>query len=238
MDNHFHLLVETPAANLSETGQWLNVSYSVWFNRWHQRSGHLFQGRFGAVLVGDDADWLEVARYVHLNPVRVARLGLSKSDQQRQKTAAAQDPGARLVADRLRVLRSYCWSSYRAYVGLAVPPDWLTREVLLGASGGRTAGEQRWTFAAYHETPLREGGTAGTVVGPGSCGGGGRSFETITGTGRGAVSGAAAGPAEASRTGAVIGRGGLHGGGAGDPAGSPTDRPRQGLAAADRRGER
>ena len=70
MDNHFHLLVETPEANLSQTGQWLNVSYSVWFNRRHQRSGHLFQGRFGAVLVGDDADWLEVGRYVHLNPVR------------------------------------------------------------------------------------------------------------------------------------------------------------------------
>jgi len=107
--------------------------------------------------VGDDADWLELARYVHLNPVRVARLGLSRSDQQRQKTAAAQDPGARLVADRLRVLRSYCWSSYRAYVGLAVPPDWLTREALLGASGGRTAGGQHRAFAAYHETPLREG---------------------------------------------------------------------------------
>jgi len=57
------------------------------------------------LLVGGEADWLEVARYVHLNPVRVARLGLSKSDQQRQKTAAARDPGARLVANRLRVLR-------------------------------------------------------------------------------------------------------------------------------------
>jgi putative transposase len=158
MDNHFHLLVETPEANLSQAGQWLNVSYSVWFNRRHQRSGHLFQGRFGSVLVGDDGDWLEVARYVHLNPVRVARLGLSKSDQQQQKTAAAREPGARLVGDRLRVLRSYRWSSYRAYVGLAVPPDWLTREALLGASGGRTAWEQRRALQEYHEAPLREGG--------------------------------------------------------------------------------
>ena len=61
---HFHLLMETPEANLSQTGQWLNVSYSVGFNRRHQRSGHLFQGRFGAVLVGGLGDWLEVARYV------------------------------------------------------------------------------------------------------------------------------------------------------------------------------
>jgi REP element-mobilizing transposase RayT len=55
MDNHFHLLLETREANLSRTGQWLNVAYSVWFNRRHQRSGHLFQGRFGAVLVGGDS---------------------------------------------------------------------------------------------------------------------------------------------------------------------------------------
>src|SRR5262245_7521982 len=46
MDNHFHLLVETPEANLSRAMQWLNVSYSVWFNRRRDRSGHLFQGRF------------------------------------------------------------------------------------------------------------------------------------------------------------------------------------------------
>jgi putative transposase len=157
MDNHFHLLMETPEPNLSQTGQWLNVSYSVWFNRRHQRNGHLFQGRFGAVLVGGLGDWLEVARYVHLNPVRVARLGLSKQERQRQKTAAARDPGAKLVAERLRVLRDYRWSSYRAYAGLEVSPDWLTQEALLEASGGRNAGERRKAFLQYHEAPLREG---------------------------------------------------------------------------------
>jgi REP element-mobilizing transposase RayT len=46
MDNHFHLMLETPEPNLSRSMQWLNVSYSVWFNRRHQRAGHLFQGRF------------------------------------------------------------------------------------------------------------------------------------------------------------------------------------------------
>ena len=50
MDNHFHLLVETPEANLSRAMRWLGVSYSVWFNRWHRRVGHLFQGRFKAAL--------------------------------------------------------------------------------------------------------------------------------------------------------------------------------------------
>src|SRR5437667_6778181 len=78
MDNHFHLLLETPEANLSRTMQWLGVSYSVWFNLRHKRAGHLFQGRFKAVVVEDDAGWQEVARYVHLNPVRIAAVGLDK----------------------------------------------------------------------------------------------------------------------------------------------------------------
>lgn len=287
MDNHFHLLLETPEANLSQTGQWLNVSYSVWFNRRHQRSGHLFQGRFGAVLVGGDSEWLEVARYVHLNPVRVARLGLSKQDQQLQKTAGARDPGARLVGERLRVLRDYRWSSYGAYVGLRACPAWLTRQPLLGASGGRTAGEQRKAFEAYHEAPLREG-EAGTGLGSSGCRGrawkrafrgrgasrlevaigrgssqpgfarwgslgkrrgGGRSGSRGAvggvpgsvwrlGSGRGAVFGPAAGSAQARGIGGVVGRGEVHGGGAGDPAGSTPDSQRQGMAAADRRGQR
>ena len=157
MENHFHLLIETPEGNLSRTAQWLNVSYSVWFNRRHQRSGHLFQGRFGAVLVAAGADWLEVARYVHLNPVRVARLGLSKEARQRQKTAAARDPGAKLVAERLRVLRTCRWSSYLSYAGLAASPTWLSQAALWEAGGGRSAAEQRKAFVEYHEAPLREG---------------------------------------------------------------------------------
>jgi REP element-mobilizing transposase RayT len=44
MDNHFHLMLETPEANLSRAMQWLGVSYSIWFNRRHDRAGHLFQG--------------------------------------------------------------------------------------------------------------------------------------------------------------------------------------------------
>ncbi len=95
MGNHYHLLLETPEANLGRACQWLNVSYSVWFNRRHRRSGHLFQGRFKSVLV-DEGSWLEVARYVHLNPVRVAGLALGKHGRARQATAALlpSRPGA------------------------------------------------------------------------------------------------------------------------------------------------
>ena len=83
IDNHYHLMVETAEANLSRGMQWLNVSYSVWFNRRHQRAGHLFQGRYKAIVV-DRLGWgLEVSRYVHLNPVRFERLGLGKGQRQR-----------------------------------------------------------------------------------------------------------------------------------------------------------
>jgi REP element-mobilizing transposase RayT len=74
MDNHYHLLLETLEANLSRAIQWCNVSYSVWFNLRHRRSGHLLEGRFGAELVEDDAGWQEVARYVHPNPVELPAL--------------------------------------------------------------------------------------------------------------------------------------------------------------------
>src|SRR5436190_2750551 len=51
MDNHYHFLLQTTEANLSQAMQWLNVSYTVWFNRRHQRVGRLFQGRFKSVIV-------------------------------------------------------------------------------------------------------------------------------------------------------------------------------------------
>ena len=71
MRNHFHLLVETPEANLSAAMQWINVSYATYFNRKRQRNGHLFQGRFKAILIDADAYLKHLSRYIHLNPVRV-----------------------------------------------------------------------------------------------------------------------------------------------------------------------
>jgi putative transposase len=101
MHNHYHLLLETPEANLSRAMQWLNVSYSVWFNRRHDRAGHLLQGRFKALVVEDDAGWQEVARYVHLNPVRLAGLSLSKRERAASRVGLARPPKADLVAERL-----------------------------------------------------------------------------------------------------------------------------------------
>lgn len=78
MDNHYHLLVETPDANLSLGMRQLNGVYTQRFNRRHERVGHLFQGRFKAILVEKDAHLLELCRYVVLNPLRAGMVSHPK----------------------------------------------------------------------------------------------------------------------------------------------------------------
>jgi REP element-mobilizing transposase RayT len=70
MDNHFHLLIQTPRANLAEFMHHLNLCYTGWFNHKHGRSGHLFQGRYKAFLIDADNYLMEVSRYLHLNKAR------------------------------------------------------------------------------------------------------------------------------------------------------------------------
>ena len=156
MDNHFHLLVEPAQDNLSRAMQWLGVSYSQWFNRRHRRVGHLFQGRFKAIVVDWQTCGLELSRYVHLNPVRTGRQGLGKTDRQRHRQGAGRGVAAGGVKQRLEVLQDYRWSSYRAYVGMERKPDWLETGPVLGLMGGRKA-EQRQGYRRYVEEALLEG---------------------------------------------------------------------------------
>ena len=157
MDNHFHLLIETPEANLSRAMQWVSVSYSIWFNRRHDRAGHLFQGRFKSVLVEDDAGWQELARYLHLNPVRVAGLGLNKQQQTAARRVGIAAPKAELVRRRLEQLREYRWSSYRSYAGYQSGVQWLWRQPLDRICGGKSAEQRRAAFREYTEQPVRQG---------------------------------------------------------------------------------
>ncbi len=106
MTNHYHLLVETPEANLSRGMRQLNGVYTQYINRRHRRVGHLFQGRFSGILVQKETYLLELARYIVLNPVRA-----------RMVPAAGEWP----------------WSSYRPTVGLAYRPEFLTTDWLLTA---------------------------------------------------------------------------------------------------------
>ena len=98
MGNHYHLVLETPRANLSQVMQGLNGGYTRYFNRRHKRVGHLFQGRYKAVLVDREAYLLELSRYVHLNPVRAK---LAKKPEHHE------------------------WSSYRSFIGLEEPREWV-----------------------------------------------------------------------------------------------------------------
>ena len=104
MDNHYHLLLQTREANLSKAIQWLNVSYATYFNKKRQRSGHLFQGRFNAILVDADNYLVQLSRYIHLNPVQA-------------KIIASPD--------------EFPWSSYPAYTEKMKCPGWLTTGEIL-----------------------------------------------------------------------------------------------------------
>ena len=73
MDNHYHLVVETPKGNLTKIMHGVNGRYTGSFNRKYRRSGHLFQGRYKGILVDKDAYLVQLSRYVHLNPVRANR---------------------------------------------------------------------------------------------------------------------------------------------------------------------
>jgi putative transposase len=108
MHNHYHLVVETVEGHLSRGMQQLNGHYTQRFNRRHGLVGHLYQGRYKAILVQRESYLLELSRYVVLNPVR-----------------------ARLIHQP----EDWPWSSYRALVGIVGAPPWLDTDGLLGQFG-------------------------------------------------------------------------------------------------------
>jgi REP element-mobilizing transposase RayT len=137
MGNHYHLLVRTPDANLSQAIQWLNVSYSVWWNRKHQQCGSLFQGRFKAVIVEGGGWLLPLTQYIHYNPVAIKGLGLGGQGKAIERKGWSE-PTRELANRRVEALRNHRWSSYPAYAGYEKVPAWLsTAEVLARVKGGR-----------------------------------------------------------------------------------------------------
>jgi len=132
MSNHYHLIVRTPDGNLSRCIQWLNQSFAAWFNVRHDRKGTFFQRPFGSVPIENAAWAYELSLYVHLNPLRIKALGLSKRQRQAVNvTGVAAKPSADEVTRRLKKLREYPWSSYRAYAGYVEAPGWLVTEEVL-----------------------------------------------------------------------------------------------------------
>lgn len=104
MDNHYHLLLETPDANLSRGMRQLNGVYTQIFNRRHDTFGHLFQGRYKAILVEKESYLLALSRYIVLNPVR---------------------------AGKVKNVQDWPWSSYLATAGIVPPPSFLFTDWIL-----------------------------------------------------------------------------------------------------------
>lgn len=156
MANHYHLILEIGELGLSRPMQWLNLSYTQWFNRRHRRVGHLFQGRFKAVLVEEGGWCLKLSRHVHLNPVRITALGLGKEARAEARMGLSAAVSAAQVAVRLRALREFRWGSYRAYVGRERPPPWLCVEVLQRRLARSRRGAQA-AYRRYVEDAVRDG---------------------------------------------------------------------------------
>ena len=121
MDNHYHLLIETPDGNLSLGMRQLNGVYTQRFNRRHGRVGHVFQGRFKAIVVERDSYLLELCRYVVLNPLR---------------------------AGMVTQIEDHAWSSYPTTMGLTKYPSWLETDWLL-SQFAKTRAVARRRYAAF-----------------------------------------------------------------------------------------
>lgn len=104
MDNHYHLILQTPRANLSKIMHYINTSYAAYFNSKRKRVGPLYQGRFKAIIIQHDEYLHYLSRYMHLNPVRAN---------------AVKDP------------MQYQWTSYKCYISSASSPKWLTTGLIL-----------------------------------------------------------------------------------------------------------
>jgi REP element-mobilizing transposase RayT len=110
MDTHYHLLIHTPMGQLGRAMRHLSGLYTQRINRLAGRDGPLFRGRYKAILIDADTYLLAVSRYIHLNP---------------------------LLAGIVPQAEAYAWSSYPAYVGLAVAPAWLSTSMTLQMAGTR-----------------------------------------------------------------------------------------------------
>lgn len=128
MGNHYHLLLETPHANLSRIMQHINGLYTQRYNRLKKTDGPLFRGRYKAILVDKDAYLMQLSRYIHRNPIETKKPLVEK-------------------------LEDYPWSSYPAYIGKNNPDGWLEQGVVLSALGKRS---QKRAYQAYVELGVDE----------------------------------------------------------------------------------
>jgi len=145
MSNHYHLIMETPEANLSKVMHYINGSYTTYFNIKRKRSGHLFQGRFKSIIVDKDNYLLELSRYIHLNPVRAGIVEKPEDYQYSSyKTYIAKSENAlitnHLVLGLMKHHNGNAKNEYRVFVenaigiGIDNPSKNIYGGVILGSS--------------------------------------------------------------------------------------------------------
>lgn len=118
MENHFHFILHTPSGNLNRFAQRFNTAYTVYYNRRHKRSGHLYQGRYKAILVEKESYLLALSRYIHLNPVKIKKI---------KKLP---------ISGQIDCLRNLKWSSNRGYGLLRYRDDFMCYNDVLEYTGG------------------------------------------------------------------------------------------------------
>lgn len=136
MPNHFHLYLQTREGNLSRFMQSLLTSFCYSLNRLRGKNGHIFQGRFKCHLVEDAAYSLVVSRYIHLNPVKTEKAGDLPLEAKR------------------RMLESFKWSSYAAYLGKEKVPEFLDVAPVLDKFESRSGEQRRKAYRDYVEEGL------------------------------------------------------------------------------------
>lgn len=133
MNNHFHLLVETPLANLAEFMRKFNITYTSYYNRQHNRIGHLYQGRYKSILV-DKNEYLSVlSRYIHLNLVRV---------KPNEKAS---------IKEKIRIIMHYSWSSLPGYLNKRKKEEFIDYSLVLSEYGGDNNHARKAYFKALYE---------------------------------------------------------------------------------------
>lgn len=125
MGNHYHLIMETPEANISKVMQYINGSYTTYFNIKRRRIGHLFQGRYKSIVVDKDNYLLELSRYIHLNPVRAGIVEKPEDYRHSSYKAYIAKSESTLITDHLvlGMLKNHdsnAKNEYRAFVENAI----------------------------------------------------------------------------------------------------------------------
>jgi putative transposase len=142
MDNHYHLLIETPLGNLSKGMHYINGVYSQKFNKKYNRVGHVLQGRYKSILVDKDSYFLELARYIVLNPVRAFMVSNVSEWQWSSYLATCEEGASQSLVNTDYLLsnfatsRNLAISKYKQFVADGVdsnPFDDLKNQIFLGS---------------------------------------------------------------------------------------------------------